>query len=167
MLRRSLAAACAFLIAFVTWAGAPALAQSDSGEIVIVVVDAQTKQPIDLARVLLDGPVITSEITTKSGKVDFTDVPDGIYRARIVKRGYQSLTSDSFEVLDGRLVTVSFALGLDTGGLKVIGTVTAKVERHHFEHEHRPELTAAPALKRPRRRAQQTLGRQRLDLERR
>ena len=126
MLRRSLAAACAFLIAFVTWAGAPALAQSDTGEIVIVVADAQTKQPIDLARVLLDGPVITSEITTKSGKVDFTDVPDGIYRARIVKRGYQSLTSNSFEVLDGRLVTVSFALGLDTGNLKVIGTVTAK-----------------------------------------
>ena len=126
MLRRSLAAACAFLIAFVTWAGAPALAQSDTGEIVIVVADAQTKQPIDLARVLLDGPVITSEITTKSGKVDFTEVPDGIYRARIVKRGYQSLTSSSFEVLDGRLVTVSFALALDTGNLKVIGTVTAK-----------------------------------------
>ena len=126
MLRRLLAAACAFLIAFVTGTAAPALAQSDTGEIVIVVADAQTKQPIDLARVLLDGPVITSEITTKSGKVDFTDVPDGIYRARIVKRGYQSLTSNAFEVLDGRQVTVSFALALDTGNLKVIGTVTAK-----------------------------------------
>ena len=126
MLRRLLAAACAFLIAFVTWTAAPALAQSDTGEIVIVVADAQTKQPIDLARVLLDGPVITSEITTKSGKVDFTDVPDGIYRARIVKRGYQSLTSNAFEVLDGRQVTVTFALALDTGNLKVIGTVTAK-----------------------------------------
>lgn len=125
MLRRTLAAACAFLIAFVTSVSS-AGAQSDTGEIVIVVADAQTKQPIDLARVLLDGPVITSEITTKSGKVDFTDVPDGIYRARIVKRGYQSLTSNAFEVLDGRLVTVSFALALDTGSLKVIGTVTAK-----------------------------------------
>ena len=40
----------------------------------------------------------------------FTDVPDGIYRARIVKRGYQSLTSTSFEVLDGRLVNVAVAL---------------------------------------------------------
>jgi hypothetical protein len=125
MLRRTLAAACVFLIVFVTWTVSPVGAQSDTGEIVIIVVDAQTKQPIDLARVLLDGPVITSEITTKSGKVDFTDVPDGIYRARIVKRGYQSLTSNSFEVLDGRLVTVSFALALDTGNLKVIGTVTA------------------------------------------
>ena len=81
-------------------------------EIDIVVVDATTKQPLELARVLLDGPVITSELTGKNGKVIFTDVPDGIYRARIVKRGYQSLTSASFEVLDGRIVTVSFALAL-------------------------------------------------------
>src|ERR1700728_694992 len=105
---------------------APALAQSDSGEIDIVVVDAASKQPLELARVLLDGPVITSEITERNGKVVFTDVPDGIYRARIVKRGYDALTSASFEVLDGRLVTVSFALAPDTGGLKIIGTVTAK-----------------------------------------
>ena len=101
-------------------------AQSDSGEIDIVVVDATTKHPLELARVLLDGPVITSEITETNGKVTFTDVPDGIYRARIVKRGYNSLTSASFEVLDGRVVTVSFALASETGGLKVIGQVTAK-----------------------------------------
>ncbi len=85
-----------------------------------------TKQPLELARVLLDGPVITSELTGSNGKVTFTDVPDGIYRARIVKRGYQSLTSASFEVLDGRVVTVNFALALENGGLKVIGEVTAK-----------------------------------------
>jgi hypothetical protein len=103
-----------------------ALAQSDTGEIDIVVTDTTTKKPLDLARVLLDGPVITAEITSSNGKVVFTDVPDGIYRARIVKRGYDALTSASFEVLDGRLVTVSFALAPDTGGLKVIGTVTAK-----------------------------------------
>ncbi len=101
-------------------------AQSDSGEIDIVVADASTKQPLELARVLLDGPVITSELTGKNGKVVFTDVPDGIYRARIVKRGYESLTSASFEVLDGRVVTVSFSLALANGGLKVIGQVTAK-----------------------------------------
>lgn len=104
--------------------GAPA--QSDSGEIDIIVTDATTKQPLELARILLDGPVITSEITGKNGKVTFTDVPDGIYRARIVKRGYTSLTSASFEVLDGRVITVSFSLALENGGLKVIGEVTAK-----------------------------------------
>jgi len=101
-------------------------AQSDSGEIDIVVTDAATKQPLELARVLLDGPVMSSELTGKNGKVTFTDVPDGIYRARIVKRGYTSLTSAQFEVLDGRVVTVSFALAMENGGLKVIGQVSAK-----------------------------------------
>jgi len=101
-------------------------AQSDTGEIDIVVTDAVTKHPLELARVLLDGPVLASELTGKNGKVTFTDVPDGIYRARIVKSGYTSLTSTSFEVLDGRVVTVSFSLAMETGGLKVIGEVTAK-----------------------------------------
>lgn len=125
MARRCTALAVCLLLAFLSMT-APMQAQSETGGIDIIVVDTTTKQPIELARVLLDGPVITSEITTKSGKVEFTDVPDGIYRARIVKRGYQSLTSESFEVLDGRMVTVNFALAPDTGGLKVIGEVTAK-----------------------------------------
>ena len=125
MLRRRAAAALSLLV--FSAALTPCVrAQSDSGEIDIVVVDASSKQPLELARVLLDGPVITSELTGKNGKVVFTDVPDGIYRARIVRRGYSSLTSASFEVLDGRIVTVSFSLALDTGGLKVIGEVTAK-----------------------------------------
>ncbi len=103
-----------------------AFSQSDSGEIAITVVDASTKAPIALARVLLDGAVIISEQTSSAGEVHFTDVPDGIYRARIVKRGYTSLTSASFEVLDGRLVNVSFSLVADNGGLKVIGSVSVK-----------------------------------------
>jgi hypothetical protein len=126
MLERRGAAAAVALLLLVAALMPSALAQSDSGEIDIVVVDTSTKQPLELARVLLDGPVITSELTGKNGKVVFTDVPDGIYRARIVRRGYTSLTSASFEVLDGRVVTVNFALALDTGGLKVIGEVTAK-----------------------------------------
>lgn len=123
MARRCLALVVCVLLSCVP---PPASAQSDNGEIDIVVTDAQTKQPLELARVLLDGPVITSELTSKNGKVIFTDVPDGIYRARIIRRGYESLTSTSFEVLDGRLLTVSFALAPYNGGLKVIGEVTAK-----------------------------------------
>lgn len=125
MLRRG-AAIAASLILLTAAASPMARAQSESAEIDIVVVDASTKEPLELARVLLDGPVITSELTGKNGKVVFTEVPDGIYRARIVKNGYQTLTSASFEVLDGRVVTVSFALALANGGLKVIGQVTAK-----------------------------------------
>ena len=120
---RIIAASLAVAIALLA---VPARSQSDSGEITIVVTDAATKQPIGLARVLLDGAVITSELTGANGTVKFTEVPDGIYRARIVKRGYQSLTSISFEVLDGRLVNVAVALVQDTGGLKVIGTVSVK-----------------------------------------
>jgi TonB-dependent Receptor Plug Domain len=124
MLRRTAAAAIFLLLVAALTPSAPA--QSDSGEIDIIVVDAATKQPLELVRVLLDGPVITSELTGKNGKVVFTDVPDGIYRARILRRGYTGLTSASFEVLDGRIVTVNFALAMANGGLKVIGQVTAK-----------------------------------------
>ncbi|MBV9720083.1 MAG: TonB-dependent receptor [Candidatus Eremiobacteraeota bacterium] len=126
MLRRRSAVVLCSVVLLVSALLTIARAQSESGEIDIIVVDTTTKQPLELARVLLDGPVITSELTAKNGKVVFTDVPDGIYRARIVKRGYASLTSASFEVLDGRIVTVNFALAMDTGGLKVIGQVTAK-----------------------------------------
>jgi TonB-dependent Receptor Plug Domain/Carboxypeptidase regulatory-like domain len=125
MLRRSAIAAVLILVMFASFATA-ARAQSDTGEIDIVVSDATSKQPLELARVLLNGPVITAEVTGKNGKVTFTDVPDGIYRARIVKRGYESLTSASFEVLDGRVVTVNFSLAPENNGLKVIGHVTAK-----------------------------------------
>ena len=104
---------------------APASAQSDSGQIRIVVDDGATKQPLELARVLLDGPVITSEVTGKNGQVRFTEVPDGIYRARIFKSGYQPVTSENFEVVNGRSVMVTVLLAGQTQ-LHVIGTVTAR-----------------------------------------
>ena len=98
--------------------------QADNGEIRIVVTDQSSKSPIELARVVLDGPVVTSEFTDKKGLVVFTDVPDGIYRARVVRRDYQTVTSASFEIVNGNYVTVSVSLALSTQ-LKVIGTVEA------------------------------------------
>ncbi|MBV9737868.1 MAG: hypothetical protein JO177_06825, partial [Candidatus Eremiobacteraeota bacterium] len=50
-----------------------ASAQADSGKIVIDVVDSQTKAPLDMARVLLNGPVMTSEFSGPTGSVKFTD----------------------------------------------------------------------------------------------
>ena len=99
--------------------------QSEDGEIRIVVTDQASKAPLELARVVLDGPVVTSELTDKKGMVIFTDVPDGIYRARIVHRDYQTITSSSFEVINGSYVTVNVSLALSTQ-LKVIGTVVAQ-----------------------------------------
>jgi hypothetical protein len=105
---------------------APALAQSDSGEIDIVVQTADSKAPIALARVMLDGPVITSEFSGANGRVRFTDVPDGIYRARVAARGYQAVTSENFEVTNGKVVTVTIALALSSSGLKTIASVVSK-----------------------------------------
>ena len=101
-----------------------ASAQSDRGEIDIAVTDTTTKAPIEFARVLLDGPVITSELTGANGQVRFTEVPDGIYHARVAKSGYQVITSAPFEVVNGRYVSVSVTLAVSTN-LKVIGTVVA------------------------------------------
>ncbi len=97
--------------------------QSDSGRIRIVVVDASSKAPVALARVLLTGPVIASELTRTNGEVLFTDVPDGIYRARVVKNGYEAATSPQFEIIEGRAVEVSVSLAA-ASGLRVIGRVT-------------------------------------------
>ncbi|MHB8146576.1 MAG: carboxypeptidase regulatory-like domain-containing protein [Vulcanimicrobiaceae bacterium] len=123
MIDRAAATALA-LVLLLCSISSQALAQSDSGEIRIVVDDGATKQPLELARVLLDGPVITSEVTGKNGQVRFTDVPDGIYRARIFKGGYQPVTSENFEVVNGRSVVVTVLLA-GQAQLKVIGTVTS------------------------------------------
>ncbi len=124
MTRRVVAALTAGLFVLL---GLPveSVAQTDSGQIRIVVTDGGTKQTLDLARVVLDGPVITSELTGANGQVLFTDVPDGIYRARIAKGGYQTITSVPFEVVNSRYVTVNVSLALATN-LKVIGTVVAR-----------------------------------------
>ncbi len=117
-----------FVLTLALFAGAlPALAQAESGEIDIVVQDAATKAPVVLARVMLDGPVITSEFTGNDGKVRFTDVPSGIYRARVFARGFNGVTSQNFEVIDGRAVTVTVALAQSTGGpLRTIASEVVK-----------------------------------------
>jgi hypothetical protein len=126
MVRRIRALAWALILAAILCPSA-AFAQSDqAGEIRIAVTDGATKAPIELARVLLDGPVITTEFTGKDGQVHFIDVPDGIYIARIVKRGYDSVTSAQFEVLEGKAIAVDVALAPSTGGLKIIATVAVK-----------------------------------------
>lgn len=124
MLRRALAAIALFgLIA----AGLPlkAGAQTDSGQITITVTDATSKAPIVLARVLLDGPVLSSEYSGTNGSVRFTEVPDGIYRARVFSRGYQAVTSDQFEIVNGRSVNVSVSLAKQEE-LTIIGSVTVR-----------------------------------------
>ncbi|MFN2449450.1 MAG: carboxypeptidase regulatory-like domain-containing protein [Candidatus Baltobacteraceae bacterium] len=117
---------CALTIAALLFGTLPAGAQSDTGEIDIVVQHADTKAPVALARVMLDGPVITSEFSGENGRVRFTEVPDGIYRARVFSRGFQTVTSENFEVTNGRVVTVTVALALAASAtLKTIASVTS------------------------------------------
>lgn len=113
----------AVLAAGLVLGGAPAIAESDTGQISIVVLDSKTKAPLDFARVVLDGPVITNELTGRDGKVTFLDVPTGIYKARIFKGGYQQVTSAQFEVLDGKQVNVDVAL-VKQADVKSLGTIT-------------------------------------------
>ena len=113
-------------LAFIAGMTPAALAQSDTGEIWINVTDANSKAPVILARVLLDGPVVTSEFTGNDGKVHFISVPDGIYRARVFARGFQAVTSANFEVTNGRSVTVSVDLAQASAPLKTIASVVSK-----------------------------------------
>ncbi|MBV8170837.1 MAG: TonB-dependent receptor, partial [Candidatus Eremiobacteraeota bacterium] len=117
-----LTAACAAFLSLMS-APPPACAD-DTGSITIVVTDAATHAPLGLARVLLDGAVLTSELSQPDGSVHFTDVPPGIYRARVIKNGYDSVTSAQFEVLDGRAVSV--AVSLAKPSVKSLGTVTVR-----------------------------------------
>lgn len=119
---RSALLICAWLCTYV----APASAQSDAGEIRITVVDANTKTPVADARTILIGPQTASSLTTKAGVIHYTDVPTGIYRVRVVKRGFDSGASKEFDVLNGRAVEVRVELSISTGGLKIIGSVTAR-----------------------------------------
>jgi hypothetical protein len=120
----------------------PASAQSSSetGIIQITVKDAAAQQALADARVFLVGPTVASALTTKSGIVKYTDVPSGIYRVRVNKSGYTGVTSGAFEVLGNKQVAVDVDLGVqkpattqtststtDTGGLKIIGSVRARV----------------------------------------
>ncbi|MDQ6933554.1 MAG: TonB-dependent receptor, partial [Candidatus Eremiobacteraeota bacterium] len=102
-----------------------ASAQADTGQIIITISEATSKTPIPLARVLLDGPVMTSEYSGANGAVKFTDVPDGIYRARVFKGGYEAVTSETFEVSNGKAVSVVVALAKSTQ-LKEIGRIVVK-----------------------------------------
>ncbi|HEY9085477.1 MAG TPA: TonB-dependent receptor [Candidatus Tyrphobacter sp.] len=124
MIRRLVVCAAAAL-AVATCSPFAAAQQSDLGEIRIAVTDASTKVPLALARVLLTGPVIASELTGSNGEVLFTDVPDGIYRARVVKNGYEAVTSPQFEVIEGRAITVTVSLAYYQA-LQVIGHVSVR-----------------------------------------
>ena len=103
----------------------PAFAQNETGKITVTVEDALTQAPISMARVLLNGPVLTTEFSAQNGRVTFSDVPGGVYTARVTKKGFNTVTSAQFEVLDGKAVAIAVSLA-KSQELKTIGEVTVK-----------------------------------------
>jgi hypothetical protein len=123
-LRRALSFAFALLVGLSVTD--PVSAQSDTGSIVITITDAKTGKPLADARALLVGPQTASSLTSASGVIRYTDAPSGIYRVRVVKRGFNGAASPEFEVLSGRSVTLDIKLSESTNGPTIIGTVVAR-----------------------------------------
>jgi hypothetical protein len=123
MLRRFLTAAVSVVL-LTAVRPLPAAAQIAPGELVITVVDAATKAPLENAEVFLVGPVQTSALTPKAGLLRFEEAPAGLYRVKVQLRGYQSATLTDVEVPDGRRVTVRVLLV--ASGLSQIGHVQAR-----------------------------------------
>ena len=122
MLRRLLIAAVSVAYLALVLAG-PAGAQVAPGELVMTVVDAATKAPLENAEVFLTGPVQTSALTPKAGLLRFEEAPAGLYRVKVQLRGYQTATLTDVEVPDGRRITVRVAL---VATLNEIGHVQAR-----------------------------------------
>lgn len=98
---------------------------ADEGQITISVTDSATKAAVVRARVLLEGPLLTSEFTGVDGTSVFRDAPSGIYTVRVGKAGYSTVTSAQFEVLEGRSILVDVSL-TKSAAVKTLGTVMVK-----------------------------------------
>ena len=126
MTRRFIAAALAVLLAFLANPRPAAAQQSDSGSIRIVVDDDADKTPLELARVLLDGPVITSEITEQERQSLFHRRP-GWHLSRAHRQ--TRLPNDHLELVRSAqrpAVTVTVALRRSRRSSKSSATVRAK-----------------------------------------
>ncbi len=141
MFRRTIAFALALVFALIPTL---ARAQSDTGEITITVVDTSTGKPLDDARVFLTGAMLVSALTQKSGTVKYTDVPTGIYRVRVVRRGYDGARSNEFEVLDGKDVTVKFAMIPSQSGQPTGESICASSAPSRYARTCRSTPTTSP-----------------------
>ena len=112
-----------FLVA-VGFAGAGAAdAQERSASLTVSVRDARTGDPVELARVVLNGPRTFVGYTATSGEATYEVLPAGSYSGRVYRDGFQSAAIPPFEVQTGRNVTIDVRLARSTA-LKSIGRVT-------------------------------------------
>src|SRR5579872_1048625 len=122
-MNRCLGAALA-LVALLSTCRATALAQSETGEIVIRVVSSSTLEPIANASVfMLGGREPMTALTDADGLVRIDDVQPALYRVRVDADGYERSPMTEFEVLSGQVATVYVKLA---STLKTIANVKAR-----------------------------------------
>jgi Carboxypeptidase regulatory-like domain len=119
---RAVAAAWA-AVAIAVSSAAAALAAG--AEVDVRVVDAQTKKPVHLARIVLSGDGSVVGYTDSDGVASFTGLPEGTYTARVSRRGYVATSSRSFDVESRLRNTLDVSLA-PAGALQVIGHVEAR-----------------------------------------
>ena len=105
--RISIAAFAISALLFCT--GGLALAQSETGEIDLNVIDS-AGEAVGNVRTFLLGAQTANALTTAAGAIKFTDVPVGIYRIRVQARGYDGASTREFDVLPDRAVHVRISL---------------------------------------------------------
>ena len=100
-----------------------AVAQVESGTVVVSVVDIKDFSPIADTKILLFGQLVSTALTGHDGRVQFADVPAGLYKIQAKRGGYETGVSNEFSVSSGKLVSVNIALA---ASLPTIGKVKAR-----------------------------------------
>ncbi len=120
MFRGVAAASLAFLALLCTPAAA-----SDNGAADLSILDARSRKPIVLARVLVTGPEGRIAYTDKSGSVILDDLAPGDYRVSIYSAGF-SIEKTTLTVLRGQTTVETIALSV-ADQPKIIASVTATI----------------------------------------
>ncbi len=108
-----------FVIGALLYTIAPASAASS---LEVHVVDAQTKQPVRLARVLVFGESSYVGFTDRDGTARFDGLLRGSHTARISRSGYVTASAPTFDLEDNRDTTLEIEMA-PVASLKTIGSV--------------------------------------------
>ncbi|MBN9654118.1 carboxypeptidase regulatory-like domain-containing protein [Halobacillus sp. GSS1] len=111
------------------------------GRVIGQVVDEETTFPVSGATVeIIDttGRVIRSTVTDGEGLFRFEDVPEGVYRLRIIRRGYRTETV-TIEVLNGETTYVRIDVSPGDPCLLENQVASCEVENISFKEVGNPE----------------------------
>jgi hypothetical protein len=99
-------------------------AEGASVSVDVHIVDAITKQPVPLARVVLSGDESLVGYTDQQGHALFSNVPEGKYTVRARRNGYHPQSSDVLDIASDRQTVIEVVLS-PLAALTAIGSVKA------------------------------------------